>query len=255
VSSPFAPPLRLLGARDAPITSLGDWLALAPPAGRASQWRAGRSARELASAWLRLGRPALPEELAALLVSRPETTLFACGQARPEATIALDEHKGATRNADLLLLGEAAGGRTLVTVEAKADEEFGQYVSDALKAVEGKDASNLPKRIAALSTLLFGEGADPSHLRYQLIHGLAATVLEAQRLEAAQAVFAIHEFRTELTNDKKRERNHQDLRYFMADFGAEYIQAGRLERVAIRGAPDLPVFVGYVTTDTTQGTA
>jgi hypothetical protein len=127
----FLPPLRMQGVRGAPIESIGDWLCLAPPAGRAKQWRAGRSARELATSWLRPYRPAVPEELALLLVSRPETTGFAAGLARPEAQLRLDELAGATRNADLLLLGTASGGRTLITIEAKADEPFGPTVAGA----------------------------------------------------------------------------------------------------------------------------
>jgi hypothetical protein len=251
---PFRSPLRIRGARDEPIESLGDWLCLAPPAGRARQWRQGRSARELAAAWLRPLRPALPEELALLLVSRPETSGFAAGLALPEAKLRLDRHAGATRNADLLLFGTAKAGRTLITVEAKADEPFGPYVSGALAEVEDKPGSNLPARIDVLASLLFGNDFDAGHLRYQLLHGLGATVLEALARNAHQAVFAIHEFRTSETLLAKHEANHQDLREFMSHFGAEYMKPGILQAITISGAPHLPVFVGITRTDTTATT-
>lgn len=242
-----------MGARGAPIDSIGDWLCLAPPVKRAAHWRKGRSARELATAWLRPGRPALPEELAVLLVSNPLTTFFASGLARPEAELVLDEHEGNTRNADLLLHGTAAGGNVLITIEAKADESYGPYVHEALAGVAGKSASKLPDRIRALSELLFGPEGEPGDpLRYQLLHGLGATVLEALRTQADVAVFVIHVFRTPETSDAKHELNAADLRSFMARFAAEDIVPDRLRRVTVAGAPKLPVFVGLVTTDTRQ---
>jgi hypothetical protein len=163
----FRPPLRIRGIRDELICSIGDWLCLAPPAGRGRQWQSGHSARELAVPWLRSGHPALPEELAFLLVSRAPTTGFAAGLVVPEQKLRLDAHAGATRNADLLLLGTATRGRTLITVEAKADESFGRLVSDELRAAEKKPKSKLPDRIAALSELIFGPTFDPTPLRYQ----------------------------------------------------------------------------------------
>src|SRR4051794_25681438 len=130
-ADPFEPPLRIRGARGAPIESLGDWLSLAPPAGRGKQWRAGRSARELACAWLRPGRPAMPEELAMLLVSHKATTHFAAGLAVPEARIALDDRRGNTRNADLLLHGIAAGGQTVVAGEGETGQPVRPPLGDA----------------------------------------------------------------------------------------------------------------------------
>jgi hypothetical protein len=224
---------------------------LAPPAGRAKHWRVGRSARELATSWLRPHRPAIPEELAVLLVSRPETTGFAAGLARPEAKLRLDDHAGATRNADLLLLGTANGGRTLITIEAKADEPFGPTVADALASVAEKPTSNLPARISSLVELVFGAGFDATTLRYQLLHGLAATVLEAQLRGAEQAVFAVHEFSTPETTATKQAQNHHDLAAFLGALGADSPSPGELQRVPTADAPDLPVFIGLVRTDTT----
>lgn len=249
--APFDPPLRVVGARNAPICSIGDWLCLAPPAGRAKQWRSGRSARELAAAWLRPGRPALPEEVAVLLVSQPATTGFAAGLAVAEARLRLDEHAGATRNADLLLLGTAKGGRTLITIEAKADEPFGRYVSEELASVSGKDKTNLPDRIARLTKLIFGTRADLGDIRYQLLHGLAATVLEAQAQGADQAVFVIHEFRSAATDPVKRHTNHQDLADFVRPLGVTSLRTGSLVHIPVDAASTLRVLLGVTVTDTT----
>lgn len=136
----------------------------------------------------------------------------------------------------------------MVTVEAKADERFGRYVADELRRVAQVPRSNLPCRIRALAELLFGAAVDVGHLRYQLVHGLAATVLEAQRRVADQAVFAVHEFRTPATDDARRAKNHEDLRSFVSTFGVESITPGRLRRISVAGAPSLPVFVGLPAT-------
>ena len=247
----FDPPLRIRAGSGAPIASVDDWRHLAAPAGGDKGWKVGRSAYELANAWVGGDAPAIPDGLVALLESAPRTASFAPGLARPEAKIQLDDFRGNTRNADLLLHGTSHGVRTLVTVEAKADEPFGRTIGDEVQGVADKPASNLPKRISALSALLFGEGVDAGSVRYQLVHGLAATVLQAQRRDADQAIFVIHQFRTSETVDAKIETNHDDLRSFLTHLGVDDVAPGQLQGVEIPGAPGLPVFVGLITTDTT----
>lgn len=47
------------------ITSVDDWFRHAPPKGGADHWRDGRSAKELARAWIESGSVAVPDELSA----------------------------------------------------------------------------------------------------------------------------------------------------------------------------------------------
>ena len=98
---------------------------------------------------------------------------------------------------------------------------------------------------------MFGAEVDATSLRYQLLHGLGATVLEATLRDAEQAVFAIHEFRTPETTEAKHAQNHRDLTVFLAALGADQPSPGELQRITIAGAPDLPIFIGLVQTDTT----
>ena len=76
-------------------------------------------------------------------------------------------------------------------------------------------------------------------------------MLEAKLRDAEQAVFAIHEFRTPETTDVKHTQNHHDLAAFLAGLEADPPSPGELQRITLPGAPDLPVFVGLVETDTT----
>lgn len=85
---------------------------------------------------------------------------------------------------------------------------------------------------------MFGAGVDATSLRYQLLHGLGATVLEATLRDAEQAVFAIHEFRTPETTEAKHAQNDRDLTVFLAALGPP--SPGELQRITIAGAPDLP---------------
>src|SRR2546421_166990 len=56
------------------IATLDEWLEKAPPKRGEAQWRDGRSAKELARAWLAArGTGDVPPEVRALLDSRPET--------------------------------------------------------------------------------------------------------------------------------------------------------------------------------------
>jgi hypothetical protein len=69
-----------------------------------------------------------------------------------------------------------------VGVEAKADERFGTHaLGDYLSSSRANTRSRVPERIRSLTAA-------------QLVHALAATLIEASSREADQAVFVIHEF-------------------------------------------------------------
>ena len=140
------------------IVTVEDWHELAPPKS-AHQWVKGRSAYELAHAWCGSGEPAMPEALRLLLESREETRGFVPDVARPEHRIPFDAFGGEPRNADLALTGSNALGRIAITIEAKADEPFGETVSAALavaleRGIENP-RSNGVRRIEGLARALF----------------------------------------------------------------------------------------------------
>jgi len=185
---------------------------------------------ELARAWLGdNGGPIVPPEILALLDGHDLTRGFEPELGIGELVTELDEFAGEHRNHDLAVVGSAAGGRTLLAIEGKADEAFGSFtVAGYLKHCERREAkglendrktnaevdkrvqvsrrrqrpSNAPKRIGQLCRAIFGQSSDPADvvhpianpLRYQLIAALAGLVIEAKARDCEQGVFIVHEF-------------------------------------------------------------
>jgi hypothetical protein len=163
----------------------------------------------------------VPREIATLLETHELTRDYAPVLAIPECVTKLDSYAGEHRNHDLLVVGVAAGGNTLLAVEAKADESFGDHsVGDYLKLCERRESdrlkraeeallggkrpprpSNAARRIQELCTAIFGPAANGGlvadvarPLRYQLIAALAGALIEARARRCAQAVLIVHEF-------------------------------------------------------------
>ena len=101
------------------ITTLTEWETRAGPKHR-SQWRDGRSAKESARAWLSVGAPELPDEIARLLATSAAFGPMLAWQAEPEARIRFDDLGGEPANLDLLLVGEDKAGALMIGVEAEA---------------------------------------------------------------------------------------------------------------------------------------
>jgi hypothetical protein len=196
------------------IVTVDEWFRFAPPRGGARQWVDGRSAKELAKAFLEGGVPATPPELCALLSSHQDLGTVDLLVAFPEHKIAIDRFRGETRNADLAAVGSGKAGRVALTIEAKADESFGATLRQTLAAAPAK--SNLPKRIAALVKAVFGDaGPEVDGLRYQLLHGTAASLIFAKEQSATAAVFIVLEFRGPSCSRENLDRNRSDFELFV----------------------------------------
>lgn len=227
------------------------------------QWKAGRSAMELARAWFTSPAPIVPKELRDLLASHSLTMGVRIEEGYPELMTPLPE-RGEGRNHDLVLRGKSGGTRTTICVEAKVDEPFGdQSVEDywtvARKKRERADLrpTRAPERIEALLRLVFGVGASPDrapwgNLRYQLLSAIAGTVLQAVHDESFFAIFVVHEFHTLEMNQELAERNRSDyehaVRTLIGNFNLE-VEAGRLYGpIRIHPEPigkkDVELFIG-----------
>lgn len=214
------------------ITSVDDWFRLAPPKGGEGQWREGRSALELARACCPTpGAACLPTEVQALLRTHPLThsPAFADAMGTPELRVPLDAYKGEPRNADLALTyraGDPPGPLVAVSIEAKADEAFGQRVSAVIAAAERRRAlgerSNGDRRARELADALVGSGAghdsDVATLRYQLLTASAGALAYARSAGATVAVLVILEFvdrREQHTSPRRLRANARDLDAFV----------------------------------------
>ena len=225
-----------------PIESVDDWFRLALPERVRAQWKDDRSAKELAKAWFVTGEAGVPRELVTLFQSHPATGTLVLEAGIPEVETKLDNFREG-RHHDLVLLGQAGGVRTLVAIEAKADEEFDRVIEDYLAEKAGT-SSNVPARIDLLCRAIFDRPVDDDlgQLRYQLLHGVAGTLIEAENREAAQAIFVVHEFLSDQTDRDKVERNRQDLDRFVQQlpgFRDDILEPGQLPGF-------LPPLVGHL---------
>jgi hypothetical protein len=207
--------LSILGSSGQQICSVDDWFHFAPPKMGSKHWKDGRSAKELAKAFCARGLPAVPAELLDLLASSDQLGDVQFTQAWPEHKIQLDSYWGETRNADLAAVGTGKTGVVAVTVEAKADEPFGQTIATELAGASA--SSKLPNRISSLSNSVLGRRpCEVGELRYQLLHGIAATLIYAKEQKAAAAVLIVFEFNGPSCSDHSLKRNTADLDAFVS---------------------------------------
>jgi hypothetical protein len=217
------------------ISSVEEWFKYAPPKGLEKQWVDGRSAKECAKAWFsEPGGPLVPAELQQLWASNADIREVSLTEGTPELAVKLDDFRGETRNADVVAWGRCAAGALLVSIEAKADEEFGPTLSKQLSKVRSP-RSNIPKRVNALCEALLGRPYDAEprigHLRYQLFTGCAGALIEAKSMQASVAIFCVHEFLGSSTTPENLERNATDfgefIRHVLPDRRPE-IEPGKL---------------------------
>ena len=149
-----------------------------------------------------------------------------------------------------MAFGTGKPGIVAITIEAKADEVFGPTIADVLGAASA--SSNLPKRLSRLSRGLLGRPpSSVGDLRYQLLHGIAATLIFAQEQNAVAAVFVVLEFKGPSCSDRNLERNAADLKSFVLALSppVSLVKAGHLvgpfHVPGDRRVPsNIPLFIG-----------
>ena len=196
-----------------------DWRAWTRPK-KDHQWRAGRSAMELARAWFVSPKPVWPREVADLLATHPRATGLTLVEGIPEHVTSLPE-RGEGRNHDLLLLAHGERGSVVISVEAKVDESFGETIGTYwTKAKRSSAPTRAAERIEALLSMAFGVSARPDtdpwrRLRYQLLTAVTGTAIEAVRRQADAAVVIVHEFRTDSADRDNVALNTEDFQSFV----------------------------------------
>jgi len=191
------PTVRLFGVDRVEIDSEDSWLLHAPPEKGEDQWKDGYSAKEQAKAWLRPGRPEVPDEWWAALADL-------CGEVdeihgRPEHQTALDRFPR-KRKHDLFACLRRSGEMTAaVGVEATACEDFDGLVRDRANA---EAPSNKRARCNLLAGALFGHRVfdeDTGGILDARLAGhgyqAAGTLIEAQARDLANAILLVHQFR------------------------------------------------------------
>ena len=156
----------------------------------------------------------MPQELKNILQSHPLTRNFIPDFAIPEYVTRLDNFFGEHRNHDLIINGMSDDLKVLISIEAKADESFGELICN----VGSKNPnSKIPQRLELLKNSIFGRTIDDviGNVRYQLLTGVAGALIEAKNRGADISVFIVHEFLSKALDYKKLEQNSDDFEYFV----------------------------------------
>lgn len=228
------------------IETLDQWEERAGPK-REDQWAAGRSAMELARSWL----DGLPAEVSYVLEAHPCFGKVDEWRAEPEVALRFDNFPGEPRNSDLVVDARDAHGNCIVSVEGRADEEFGDLVSGAFSSameasLKNPNSNGLERIRNLVNDFLYPkERGEPSlkKIRYQLLTACAGMLAEAKRRNVDRALMLVHEFKTDLTTQKKLLRNSRDLSSFI-----HRLSRGRITEVKsgeIYGPFELPCDSAY----------
>jgi hypothetical protein len=183
----------------------------------------------------------VPTALASLLASNSALGEVVLEEVIPEFRVAIDNLPGEPRNADLVAMGRAGSTQVAVSVEAKAEEPFGEYVGEVLNQAATRIArgerTNVPQRAQALSRALLGvDATDASDTGYQLLTATAGAL--AYGRHSGAAVLVIHEFVSSRVRAERLDENAADLSRFVARLSKGVVQ--NLEVARLEGPFRVP---------------
>jgi len=249
--------LKLTKSDNTPITSSHNWTR--PK--KDYHWKAGRSAMELARSWFRNSHPEPPDELLALLYSNPRLKNITLTKGTPELITRLPE-RGEGRNHDLSLIGHTDDEQITVTIEAKADESYGndtilEYYNKALQRRKDGISTRVPERIEKLLYMVDYDATVSNsnwrHIRYQLLTAVTGTILQAKLEGSSLAVLVVHEFRTDNTDNtdnNKQLQNHLELEKLLSVLSGGGVN--KMKTVILYGefnVDDLDFMIGKIVTE------
>lgn len=180
------------------IDTAGKWRELSPPA----RWGRGKALTALAERWTTSDVP----EVDALLASHKKTAGFSAA----EGEVAHAEF-------DLMLEGDAPGGRTLLLAVPLGDDALGPNVEEAFlhSATNDRLRGGLPP-ITHMAQRVFN--VDPAvlrTLRYRFLEQASLLLQRAETRGCAQAVLVFHELRSPLSPKQIMADQRGDLEAFM----------------------------------------
>ncbi|WP_226682862.1 DUF6946 family protein [Sutcliffiella horikoshii] len=154
------------------------------------QWKVGYSAYELANSWD--GTDGLPENIRKVFdqsgmdLFKEVTLLYGF----PEYKVSLPGGSASSQN-DLYVLAKAGSELLPIMVEGKVSEPFGETVTSWLG---GNPSMGKRERLKHLLTTLDLREEEVLNIRYQLIHRAASALIEAEKVNAKNALFLVHSF-------------------------------------------------------------
>ncbi|WP_409274981.1 DUF6946 family protein [Neobacillus sp. SCS-31] len=159
-----------------------------------TQWKEGCSAYELAHCWEYADN--LPSCVVRVFKSS-NIPLFQDVKVLygfPEYKVSL-QGRGKISHNDLYLLAKANNELMTIMVEGKVFEPFGDKMVAAWKGDTPSDGKT--KRLASLLGLLNLKEEGVGEIRYQLLHRTASAIIEAENVNAKNALMLVHSFSDE----------------------------------------------------------
>ncbi|WP_404430993.1 DUF6946 family protein [Sutcliffiella horikoshii] len=167
------------------------------------QWKVGYSAYELANSWD--GTDKLPESVEKVFkqsgmdLFKDVPLLYGF----PEYKVSLPGGGASSQN-DLYVLAKSGDELLPIMVEGKVSEPFGQTV---LSWLGDNPSKGKRKRLEYLLSTLGLREEEVLNVRYQLIHRAASALLEAEKVNAKNALFLVHSF----SNQSKWYEDYSDF--------------------------------------------
>lgn len=159
-----------------------------PHLGKPTHWKQGRSAKSVADSWFAAND--LPASIKALLQQSPDLQSAELLDAWLERKTDLGDGRASHSQTDLFAMLAVGDGLAALGIEAKVDESFGPFVTEWL----ANGSSGKQNRLHKLCTLFNVDPQAIGHLRYQLFHRTAASIIEAKRYKARKAVMVVQSF-------------------------------------------------------------
>ncbi len=178
-----------------PTTSIESWKSLLADPGK--HWKTGYSAKTAAESWE--NAKDIPKEIFIALNKNDRLSNSEMLLAIPEFKVPLPGGSRPSQN-DLLVVVSNISYLTVITVEAKAKEDFGPLIKEWKKdASAGKD-----ERLVFIKNEIGVSRNELDDLRYQLFHRFASAVIMAKKFHAHNAVMIIQSFiQSDLENHYK----------------------------------------------------
>lgn len=193
------------------IYTINEWFTFCPPKEGKKQWVPYRSAQELALFWTNIDKQ---NEFIKFL--KEHNFNFSDYNCYPEYETLFDDYGNGRKN-DLIIVPKT--NDYLVTIEAKADEGFGNSIfinelEDSIKLKIKNNESNKLDRLIRLYSDYFRYNQSVLKLPYQLTYWFAGSIAEAKKRNINVIIMIVQEFRSKYLNDKKIDLNKKHLDLF-----------------------------------------
>lgn len=199
-----------------------------------TQWRDGRSAKELARSWENawLERQDFPAKVSGLLTAYgpPFTDNLKLVSAIPEYQVEIHPVDARPSCNDIFVLASTGSGLVVIMVEGKAGEDFGPRLGEWLAAAPKGSRKN--DRLTEIRKLLGISAEVPNEIRYQLLHRAASAVITAQEYKAPYAVMLVHSFsdKAESFEDYK---DYLNILFQIPNADERLVSCGRTEGIEL----------------------